>query len=195
VSNPSNELHRWARLRPEESVAYPILFQDVWFRVVERHEPDVPAMAGYMWLDLAGGEQRVCAGHFEIVDRARHRILIVDDDPAIRRTLQIALSGVGHEVFEAGDGEEGTRMWHETGPDLVIADIHMPRKSGLLLMEDLRARSASTRVIAMTDGGPASDFHLLGLAQLLGAIRTVPKPFSLPDMLAVVDEELRERRR
>jgi DNA-binding response OmpR family regulator len=128
--------------------------------------------------------------HFEIVERAKRRILVVDDDPGIRRTLEIALSNAGYEVFQAQDGDEATRIWHEKGPDLLITDIHMPKKSGLLLIEELQASSTSTRVIAMTDGGPASDFKLLGLAGLLGAVRAIAKPFTLEDMVKVVDQEL-----
>jgi CheY-like chemotaxis protein len=64
----------------------------------------------------------------------------VDDDPSIRRTLQIALSNAGYEVLQAQDGEEAIRLWHETGPDLILTDIHMPRKSGLLLIEELQGQ-------------------------------------------------------
>ncbi|HEU4680117.1 MAG TPA: response regulator [Gemmatimonadales bacterium] len=147
-------------------------------------------MPDYIWLDLAGSPERVWSPHFEMVERFKRRILVVDDDHSIRQTLQIALNNAGYEVLQARDGEEATRLWHETGPDLVIADIHMPRKSGLLLIEDLQAHSTSTRVIAMTDGGPASRFDLLGLAKLLGAVRTIAKPFSLEEMLAIVQQEL-----
>jgi DNA-binding response OmpR family regulator len=66
----------------------------------------------------------------------------------------------------------------------------MPKKSGLLLIQDVRAISASTPVIAMTDGGPASQFNLLGLAELLGAVRTIPKPFTLDEMVKAVNQEL-----
>jgi DNA-binding response OmpR family regulator len=66
----------------------------------------------------------------------------------------------------------------------------MPKKSGLLLIEELQGYSTSTRVIAMTDGGPATDFNLLGLAGLLGAVRTIAKPFTLDEMVKGVNQEL-----
>jgi len=188
--SPADKHHRWARLRPEEHRGYPTVYHHVWFRVVERHDPDVPLMPDHIWLDLAGSAQRVWGAHFEIVERTKRRILVVDDDHSIRQTLQIALSNTGYEVLQAQDGEEATRLWHETGPDLVIADIHMPKKSGLLLIQDLQAHSTSTLVIAMTDGGPASHFNLLLLAELLGAVRTIRKPFSLNEMLTAVEQEL-----
>jgi CheY-like chemotaxis protein len=187
---PTNEPQRWARILPEHHRDYPVTYQEQWFRVVERHDPDVPLEPGYIWLDLAGGAQRVWGQHFEIAERSKQRILVVDDDPGIRKTLHIALTNAGYEVLQARDGDEGTRLWHETGPDLVIADIHMPQKSGLLLIQDLQTHGAPTPIIAMTDGGPATQFNLLGLAELLGAVRTIPKPFTLEEMVKAVDQEL-----
>jgi two-component system, chemotaxis family, chemotaxis protein CheY len=188
-----NGPHRWARVRPENQRDYPASYQGQWFRVVERHDPDVPATPGYMWLDLAGGAQGVRSEHFEIAERSKRRILVVDDDHSIRQTLQIALSNAGYEVLQAREGGEAIHVWHEMGPDLVITDIHMPNKSGLLLLEELQAHGASTPVIAMTDGGPASQFNLLGLATLLGAVRTVSKPFTLDEMVKTVNQELSGR--
>jgi CheY-like chemotaxis protein len=180
----------WARLRREHRHQYPVTYQEQWFRVVERHHPDIPALPGQIWLDRAGAAQQVPAAHFDIEQRARRQILVVDDDPSIRQTLQIALSNAGYEVLQARDGEEATRLWGERGPDLVIADIHMPMKSGLLLLQDLQAHGSSTRAIAMTDGGAGRQFNLLGLAELLGAVRTIQKPFTLEAMIALVQQEL-----
>jgi DNA-binding response OmpR family regulator len=159
--------------------------------VVERHDPDVPLPPGYIWVEMAGRVQRVNAAHFEIAERTKRLILVVDDDPGIRRTLHIALSNVGYEALQARDGEEATRLWHERGPDLVIADIHMPKKSGLLLIQDLQDHGSSTPIIAITDGGPAGNHTLLGLAKLLGSVRTMAKPFTLDEMVEAVNQELR----
>ena len=120
----------------------------------------------------------------------QRRILVVDDDPGIRRTLQIGLAKAGYDVFEARDGEEATRLWRDTGADLVIADIHMPKKSGLELIMELRTHSSSTPVIAMTDGGRSKNFNPLSYSKLLGAVRTIAKPFTLEEMLAMVKQEL-----
>jgi DNA-binding response OmpR family regulator len=101
----------------------------------------------------------------------KRRILVVDDDPSIRRSLNIALTKAGYEVFEAQDGEEATRLWHDNGAELVIADIYMPRKSGLEIIAELRAHSPSTPVIAMTDGGRTKNLNPLSYAEQLGAAR------------------------
>ena len=59
------------------------------------------------------------------------RIMIVDDDPGIRRALHILLSREGYSVTQACDGQEAIRMWREKGVDLVITDLHMPEKNGI----------------------------------------------------------------
>jgi CheY-like chemotaxis protein len=189
-SAPPDKPQRWARVLPDNERSYPASYRGQWFRIVERNDPDVPIEPDYIWLDVAGGAQQVSGSHFEIAERTKRRILVVDDDPGIRRTLEIALSKAGYEVLQAQDGEEATRVWHEAAPDLVITDIHMPKKSGLLLIQDLRDHNSSTPIIVMTDGGPAGDFHLLGLAELLGAVRTIAKPFAFDDMFKAVNEEL-----
>ena len=186
----SGEPRRWGRLRAVHFQKYPGTYQHQWLRVVERPNPDLPVMPGYIWMEVARKAQQVEADHFELVERARQRILVVDDDPGIRQTLQIGLRKAGYHLLQARDGDEATDLWRESGPDLIIADIHMPRKSGLLLMQELQANGSSTRIIAMTDGGPGRQMNLMGLASLLGAVRSIAKPFTLDDMLKMVEQEL-----
>ncbi|MEA2723844.1 MAG: two-component system, response regulator PdtaR [Gemmatimonadales bacterium] len=122
----------------------------------------------------------------------QHSILIVEDDPDIRRTLEIALSQAGYKVIEAKDGREAMRLWHEHHADLVISDIHMPDKNGLEVLIEVRALRPSTPVIVMTDGGRSEQMLLSeNNAKLLGAVRVVAKPFRMEEMLATVDRELR----
>ena len=118
------------------------------------------------------------------------RILVADDDPGIRRTLQIGLEKAGYEVVEARDGEEATRLWRENGVDLIIADIYMPNKSGLQLIMELRAHNSTIPVIAMSDGGRNKNLNPLIYSEVLGSVRTIGKPFSLEDMVAMVKQEL-----
>jgi CheY-like chemotaxis protein len=183
-----HESHRRARVRPEHYRAYPATYHGQWFPVVQRHDPDVPEMPGYIWLDMAGGPLRVEAAHFELLERTKPLVLVVDDDSSIRQALQIALSKAGYDVLQARDGEEATRHWHESGPDLIITDIHMPRKSGLLFLQDLQENGSRTPVIAITDGGPAKNLTLLGVAKMLGSLTTVEKPFTLEEMVKTVEQ-------
>jgi DNA-binding response OmpR family regulator len=118
------------------------------------------------------------------------RILVIDDDQSIRRTLAIALGKAGYQVLEAGDGAEAMRLWREQGADLIITDLHMPDKNGLEVIMELRAFSRSIPIIAMSDGGRTAQFGLLGDAKMLGAVRSVAKPFRLEEMLNAVAQEL-----
>jgi DNA-binding response OmpR family regulator len=123
------------------------------------------------------------------MDTAR-RILIIDDDQSIRQSLSIALSRAGYQVTEASDGAEAMRLWRERGADLVITDLQMPDKNGLEVILELRAFSRTTPIIAMSGGGQTKQLGLLGDAKLLGAVRTVPKPFQLEEMMQAVEQEL-----
>ncbi|MFL5402079.1 MAG: response regulator transcription factor [Gemmatimonadales bacterium] len=122
----------------------------------------------------------------------KQRILIADDDPTICRTLHIGLGKAGYEVSEARDGEEALRLWHDAGADLVVVDIYMPKKGGLQVIRELQAQSPSTPVIAMTDGGRSKNLNPLTYSEVLGAVRTIAKPFTLEQMLATVKEELKD---
>jgi CheY-like chemotaxis protein len=181
-------MFRRARVRMEHYRAYPATYHGQWFPVVEGHDPDVPDMPGYIWIAQANGPLRVNAAHFELLERAKRLVLVADDDLSIRQTLQVALSKAGYDVVQARDGEEATLMWHQSGPDLIVTDIHMPRKSGLLFLQDLQENGSTTPIIAMTDGGPAKNPSLLGVAALLGSLQTVVKPFKLEEMVKAVDE-------
>ena len=189
-SAPGRPPWRWARIRAEYHRDYPATYQGQWLRVVRPPNPDLPTLPGRFWVEFGDKAHLVQAEHCEMVERTTQRILVVDDDPSIVRTLQAALRVAGYDVTPARNGEEAIRLWRELGPDLVITDIHMPEKSGLLLLEDLQAGRSFARVIVMTDGGPAHKFNLLGLAQMLGAVKTIAKPFSLDAMVRLVKAEL-----
>jgi DNA-binding response OmpR family regulator len=122
------------------------------------------------------------------------RILIIDDDQSVRQPLSIALSKAGFQVVEARNGEEAMRLWRERGADLIVTDLHMPDKNGLEVIMELRAFNRSIPIIAMSDGGHTKQVELLGDAKLLGAVRTVAKPFRLEEMMKVIEQELARER-
>ena len=124
----------------------------------------------------------------------RKRILVVDDEPAIRSTLGQLLTIAGYEVLLAENGSEATRLWREVGADLVILDIFMPEKDGIETIVELRAHSPSLPVIVMS-GGDAKRMDLLPEAKLLGAYRTIDKPFTFAAMMALVNSALQGSRR
>jgi DNA-binding NtrC family response regulator len=119
------------------------------------------------------------------------RIMIVDDDASIRRTLQILLSKAGYEVIQACDGSEAVRLWRDHGADLVITDLHMPEKDGIETIIELLTHTPGIRIIAMSGGGQTKRLDLLGNVTLLGSVLTIEKPFTLTEMMAMVSRALK----
>lgn len=120
-------------------------------------------------------------------------ILLVDDDPLVRRTLTRALERIGHRVEPAESGLDGGRRAREGGVDLAIVDIHMPDMDGLELLAQLRAISTTMPVIMMSGGDQTRDLTLLKDAKLLGATATLAKPFSLDELYTLVATVLASR--
>ncbi len=118
------------------------------------------------------------------------RILVIDDDSSVRQIVKTALELDKHEVVEAENGNEGLRRWREDRPDLVITDIMMPEKDGYETLFELLTMEPNVKVIAMTGGGWRDTLDRLWDAQLHGASRTIPKPFSLTEMRRIVAEVL-----
>ena len=115
------------------------------------------------------------------------RILIIDDEAALRDVLARLLEREGHEVFTAGDGVDGLRVWREHGAAVVILDIHMPRSDGIETLVQLRALAPELPVIVISGGDQTRALGLLSDARLLGATRTLAKPFSLSELTAAVN--------
>jgi DNA-binding response OmpR family regulator len=118
------------------------------------------------------------------------RILIIDDEAALRDVLARLLEREGHEVFTAGDGVDGLRLWREHGAAAVILDIHMPRSDGIETLVQLRAVAPELPVIVISGGDQTRALGLLSDARLLGATRTLAKPFSLSELTAAVNGAL-----
>src|SRR5438309_11667460 len=80
------------------------------------------------------------------------RIIVIDDNDAVRSTMRRALEPTGHQVLEASDGEAGMKLLAETGADLVITDIFMPGQDGIVTLRRIRKEFPSVRVIAVSGG-------------------------------------------
>jgi len=74
------------------------------------------------------------------------RILVVDDDDALRRMLRDFLVELGHEVVDSGDSEAVMGLVDQRAPDLAILDYRLPGKTGTVILAELRARSATRRL-------------------------------------------------
>ncbi|MCH7729557.1 MAG: response regulator transcription factor [Planctomycetes bacterium] len=115
-------------------------------------------------------------------------ILTVEDDPAIRRGIVDALTYAGYQVVEAGNGDDGLKMAVQRSYDLLLLDLVLPGKSGLEILDEVRATRPTQPVIILTARGEEND-RVEGLRK--GADDYVVKPFSVKELLARVEAVLR----
>src|SRR5437868_8815393 len=116
------------------------------------------------------------------------RIVVVEDEPAMRRGVSAALRLSGYEVTEAPDGAAGLREAASAGVDLVLLDIMLPKRDGLEVLSELRRSNPTRPVIILTARGTEDD-RVRGLK--MGADDYVVKPFSAKELIARVEAVLR----
>lgn len=120
-------------------------------------------------------------------------VLVVDDDEQIRSLIRMTLEKAGYQVFEGQSGQEALQHFRVTPTDLVMMDILMPDKDGLESIMEMRREFPKVRIIAMTGGSDKIGIlNFLDVAKMLGARRTLCKPFELKDLLEAVATELKE---
>lgn len=117
-----------------------------------------------------------------------HRILIVEDDPAISRGLEMNLQLEGYTTLVASDGEEGLRLAEESPVDLVILDVMMPKLNGFEVCSALRSQGSEVKIIILSAKSTEYD-KIMGLD--IGADDFVTKPFALGELLARIKAHLR----
>jgi two-component system, NtrC family, response regulator AtoC len=120
----------------------------------------------------------------QAADSSGHRrILIADDDQAIRGLLKDFLGGEGYETIEARSGKEVLQAAGTASPDLMLLDLRMPDWDGMEVMRRLKERDLSVPVVLMTAYGTSSSAIQ---AMQLGAFDYITKPFELEDVLLTV---------
>ena len=117
--------------------------------------------------------------------RASATILVVEDEPLVRRTVVLALERAGHKVITAGDGEEALALLRQErhGVQLVLTDVVMPRLGGVELARAVRATQATPMPILFMSG-----FHERQTE--LANERVLGKPFTAEQLLSAVDVAL-----
>ena len=125
----------------------------------------------------------------EKADNAQ-RILIVDDDPDIIESVRYALEKSGYEVLAARDGNQGLAMAEREGPDLIILDMMMPKRSGFLVMEKLRRSSGQPHKIIMITANEGNRHK--AYAEMLGVDDYIRKPFNMAQLLESVAKILED---
>ena len=107
------------------------------------------------------------------------KILLVEDDPAMRSTLERALARRGMQVESCGDGLRALAAWQARVPDVVVLDLTLPGLDGLQVLEAARERGLATPVLVLTARGTVGD-RIIGLNS--GADDYLPKPFDLDEL-------------
>lgn len=116
------------------------------------------------------------------------RLLLVEDEPSLARTLRDRLAAEGYEVEVAGDGPSGQRLAADGSFDLVLLDVNLPGKNGFDVCRDLRQGGTSTPILMLTARNELVD-RVLGLK--LGADDYLAKPFETLELLARIEALLR----
>jgi DNA-binding response OmpR family regulator len=116
------------------------------------------------------------------------RLLLVEDHPELSLWIGRALRQAGYEVVIAPDGKEGEARLREGGWDLVVLDLNLPRRPGMALLHELRARGDATPVLVLTARAEVAD-RVEGLRA--GADDYLPKPFELVELEARIQALLR----
>jgi two-component system KDP operon response regulator KdpE len=115
------------------------------------------------------------------------RILVVDDEPQIRRIMRTALTGAGYEVDDAKTGEEALEKLRDYHPDLVLLDMNMPGMGGLAACREIRSGTGVGIIMLTVRNTEADKVQALDA----GADDFVNKPFSTPELLARIRAALR----
>lgn len=108
------------------------------------------------------------------------KILVIDDDVLLLRTMMRILVADGHDVMTASGGGRAMALYRDTNPDLVITDIVMPGQEGLETILTLRRDDNPVKIIAIS----GTDAEMLDTARLIGADDTLQKPFRAQELLS-----------
>lgn len=119
------------------------------------------------------------------------RILVVDDEPALREMVRQMLQRDGHQVDTAGNGVEALQRLNETRYDLMVLDMLMPGKDGIETTLETKKNFPGMKILAVSGGRRAisAQFNLQS-ASLLGADATLPKPFDWAALRTTVNKLL-----
>lgn len=113
----------------------------------------------------------------------KYRILFVDDEPSVLKSLGDYFVELGHEVYRAQSGKEGIALWEQAQPHVTVLDLKMPGMSGMEVLEVLRRKGAV--VLMLTGHG---EIESAVQAMRLGAENFLQKPIDMPHLVATVEK-------
>ena len=118
------------------------------------------------------------------------RILLIDDDAAVRLTVGEVLDRAGYEVHSADDGRSGLELFQRNDFDLLITDLLMPEQDGLETIMALRRGRAPLKIMVISGCGQSLGPEYMKIARHLGADSTLAKPFTRDELLTAVADLL-----
>ncbi len=116
-------------------------------------------------------------------------VLIIEDEPAIRRFLRVSLAASGYRVSEAGSGQEAMRRLRLDRPDIIVLDLGLPDVDGLDIIREVRQKSPVPIVVLSSRADEGGKVEALDL----GADDYVTKPFGIDELTARLRTALRHR--
>jgi DNA-binding NtrC family response regulator len=119
----------------------------------------------------------------------KNRLLVVDDEEALRTVLSSELSSEGYDVEAASDGDEAITKVQKSNFDLVLLDIKMPKVDGFEVLKFIKKNSPKVKVIMLTG---FADLKNAIESKKLGAEDFVSKPYDLVDLLTTIERVLSE---
>jgi CheY-like chemotaxis protein len=118
------------------------------------------------------------------------RIIVIDNHESVRIAVRKALVPEGHDVLEASDGAMGLRLVAVSHADLVVTDISMPGQDGFDVLRRIQSDFPTVKVIAISGGGTRGQYDSQKNMVLLGAAKSLAKPFTRAELVKAVDEVL-----
>jgi two-component system, chemotaxis family, chemotaxis protein CheY len=112
-------------------------------------------------------------------------VLVIDDDEAVRSSLEMLLEAYGYEVVLARDGRQGLAAFRANEPDVVLVDLMMPVQGGIETITLIRREWPNAFIVAMSGGG-IGNWDGLKVALELGADHAIEKPFEADELLEIL---------
>ena len=119
-------------------------------------------------------------------------LMVVDDEPWLRRVFERVLSEDGYDVVTVDNGRDAISLFGKVHPDVVILDILMPDMDGMATLRELRRRSRKAHIVMLTALGTVQSARE---AMLLGADEYITKPFDLEVLKLLLRDGLDAKRR
>ncbi len=121
----------------------------------------------------------------------KKRILVVDDEPSVRKIIKRVINEPCYELFEADNGIEALQIFQRETLDLIITDIIMAEKNSIDLIMEVKKKNKALPIIAISGGdGITGRFNYLEIAKLVGAENILSKPFDNSELKNIAEATL-----